>query len=275
MFMTRLFSSIILVIVALITLLQGGYLLAAILFLISLIAYNELCKACKIHTKEQNINALEVVGYVGIISYYAIMVFVKNMSAQFLCILFVFIAYMFVYVFTFPKYEASQTMASFFSFIYAPVMFSFIYMTRELAYGIYIVWMIFISSWICDSCAYLSGMLLGKHKLAPKLSPKKSIEGAIGGVLGSALVGGLYAYFIVERVIIEQGITWIFVVIGGMGAVISQIGDLAASAIKRNHEIKDYGHLIPGHGGIMDRFDSVIFTAPMIYALAVLLIKQI
>lgn len=275
MFMTRLFSSIILVLVALVTLLQGGYLLAAILFLISLIAYNELCKVCKIHTKEQKINALEVVGFIGIISYYVIMVFVKSMSAQFLCILFVFVAYMFVYVFTFPKHEASQTMASFFNFIYAPVMFSFIYMTRELAYGIYIVWMIFISSWICDSCAYLSGILLGKHKLAPKLSPKKSIEGAIGGILGSALVGGLYAHFIVERVIIGQKITWIFVIISAIGAIISQVGDLAASAIKRNHEIKDYGHLIPGHGGIMDRFDSVIFTAPMIYALAVLLIKQI
>ena len=275
MFKIRLFSSIILVIIALITLLQGGYLLAAILLFISLIAYNELSKACKIHTSGQNINVLEAVGYLGIISYYAVMVFIGDMSAQFTCILFVFVAYMFVYVFTFPKYEASQTMASFFCFVYAPVMFSFIYMTREITYGVYIVWMIFISSWICDSCAYLSGMLLGKHKLAPKLSPKKSVEGAIGGVLGSALVGGLYAYFIVERVVTGQEITWVFIVISAIGAVISQIGDLAASAIKRNHDIKDYGHLIPGHGGIMDRFDSVIFTAPMIYTLAMLLIIRI
>ena len=78
---------------------------------------------------------------------------------------------------------------------------------------------------------------------------------------------------VVEKVVQEQRITWVFAVIGAVGAMISQIGDLAASAIKRNYEIKDYGHLIPGHGGIMDRFDSVIFTAPMIYGLALLLIK--
>lgn len=273
MFMTRLFSSTIIVIIALITLLRGGYLLAAVLLLISLIAYKELCKACRMHTQGQNINALETVGYLGIISYYAVVIFTDSSDLQFLCILFMLIAYMFVYVFTFPKYQASQIMSGFFGFVYAPVMFSFIYMTRELSNGIYIVWMIFISSWICDSCAYLTGILIGKHKLTPKLSPKKSVEGAIGGIVGSALVGGLYGYFVVEGVIAGQEITWVFVLISAVGAMISQIGDLAASAIKRNHEIKDYGHLIPGHGGIMDRFDSVIFTAPMIYALAALLIK--
>ena len=73
--------------------------------------------------------------------------------------------------------------------------------------------------------------------------------------------------------VVEQSITWIFVVISAAGAVISQVGDLAASAIKRNQEIKDYGKLIPGHGGVMDRFDSVIFTAPMIYFLTLLLIR--
>ena len=76
-----------------------------------------------------------------------------------------------------------------------------------------------------------------------------------------------------ESVVVEQSITWIFVVISAAGAVISQVGDLAASAIKRNQEIKDYGKLIPGHGGVMDRFDSVIFTAPMIYFLTLLLIR--
>lgn len=275
MFKTRLFSSIVLVIIALVTVLKGKYLLAATLLLISLVAYHELCRACKIHTEGKTVNALEAVGYFGIVSYYTGVILTDDMEIQLLCILFVLVAYMFVYVFTFPKYQAPQVMAAFFSFVYAPVMFSFIYQTRELTYGIFIVWMIFISSWICDSCAYLSGMLLGKHKLAPKLSPKKSIEGAVGGVVGAALVGGLYGYFVVEKVVTGQDITWIFVLISAVGAVISQVGDLAASAIKRNHDIKDYGHLIPGHGGIMDRFDSVIFTAPMIYFLTVLMIKQL
>lgn len=272
MFWTRLRSSIVLVIIGVVTLLQGSYLLAAVLLFISMVAYSELSRACQIHTDEK-VNALEAMGAAGILVYYGIIVFTGSRSAQMLSMLFVMIAFMFVYVFTFPKYQASQVMAAFFSFVYGPVMFSFIFQTRELKYGIYLVWMIFISSWVCDSCAYLTGMLIGKHRMSPKLSPKKSIEGAVGGVIGSALVGGLYGYFIVENVVSEQQITWIFAVIGAVGAVISQIGDLAASAIKRNHNIKDYGHLIPGHGGIMDRFDSVIFTAPMIYSLALWLIE--
>ena len=108
-------------------------------------------------------------------------------------------------------------------------------------------------------------MLLGKHKLAPVLSPKKSIEGAVGGVIGSALLGLAYgAYFghCMEEVANPIAACAIACAIA---AVISQIGDLAASAIKRNHQVKDYGTLIPGPGGILDRFDSMMFTAPAIY----------
>ena len=274
MFVTRLLSGIVLVVIALVTLFTGGYLLAAVCLGISMIAYSELMRACGIHTGGRKIHALEGAGYLGILGYYGVVVFAKSEAAQLLCIVFVMIAGMFVYVFAFPKFRAEQVMGSFFCFAYAPVMFAFIYQTRELKHGIYLVWMIFISSWICDTCAYLTGILIGRHKMTPKLSPKKSIEGAVGGVAGSALVGGLYGYFLVEKVVPGQEITWIFVLISAAGAMISQVGDLAASAIKRNHEIKDYGHLIPGHGGIMDRFDSVIFTAPMIYARAVLLIRN-
>ena len=110
--------------------------------------------------------------------------------------------------------------------------------------------------------------------MAPKLSPKKSLEGCIGGVAGAVAIGALFGYFFVETVVTEQEVTWVFAVICGVGAVFSQMGDLAASAIKRNHDIKDYGKLIPGHGGIMDRFDSVIVTAPMIYFLARLLMSS-
>ena len=208
----------------------------------------------------------------GIAAYYLLMVFGEDRIYLFLALITILVAFMFLYVFAFPGYRAEQIMCAFFCTAYAPVMLSFIYLVRSLPYGIYTVWMIFISSWICDTCAYVVGMLVGKHKLAPVLSPKKSIEGALGGIAGSALVGAAYAYFLVERVIEQQQITWIFVLISAVGAVISQVGDLAASAIKRNHEIKDYGKLIPGHGGVMDRFDSVIFTAPMIYFLALLLI---
>ena len=106
--------------------------------------------------------------------------------------------------------------------------------------------------------------------MAPILSPKKSLEGGIGGIVGSALLGAAYGA-VGERIGLvesEQSVVLAFFICCAAGAVISQIGDLAASAIKRNHDIKDYGTLIPGHGGILDRFDSIIVTAPIIFTLA-------
>lgn len=150
------------------------------------------------------------------------------------------------------------------------VMLSYVYQTRMLEDGAVAVWLIFLSSWGCDTCAYCAGMLLGKHKMAPKLSPKKSVEGGIGGIVGAALLGAIFA--VAANKITGAGVNPAqYAVICGVGGMISQIGDLAASAIKRNHDIKDYGKLIPGHGGILDRFDSVIFTAPIIYYLATFL----
>ncbi len=281
MFMTRLMSSVVLVVLAFLTILSGGCLLAAVLFFLAVTAFRELMNACKLagagsaegKAVGRKLNGLEVTGYIGITVYYLLMTFTEERIYLFLVLITVLVAFMFLYVFTFPRYRAEEIMCAFFCVAYAPVMLSFIYLVRGLPYGVYTVWMIFISSWICDTCAYVVGVLFGKHKLAPVLSPKKSVEGALGGVMGSAVVGALYAYFFVEKMVSEQEITWVFVLISATGAVISQVGDLAASAIKRNHEIKDYGRLIPGHGGVMDRFDSVIFTAPMIYFLALLLIK--
>ena len=272
MFKSRLISSILLVILALTTVMSGGYVLAATLWLISVIAFHELCLACKIQEDIKKQNTLVVVGNIFISFYYVSMAMFNNNQLMVMIAVTALIVLLMVYVFRFPKYHANQIMSTYFSFIYAPVMFSFIYLTRELEYGAYFVWVIFISSWISDTCAYCVGLLLGKHRLAPVLSPKKSIEGSIGGIVGSAIVGALFGYLLVEKVIPGQQVTWVFAFIGAIGSVVSQIGDLAASAIKRNYNIKDYGKLIPGHGGIMDRFDSVLVTAPMIYFLFTLLI---
>ena len=258
MFKTRLISGIILVIIALATIISGSWILFFTLLVVSLIGMRELYKVMKV--SDEHITVLELVGYLGAVLYYI------AMKADFgnygtMAIIISMILILFVYVFGYPKYRAEQVMAAFFGVIYVAVMLSFIYLTRSLPDGKFLVWLIFLCSWGCDTCAYCVGMLIGKHKMAPVLSPKKSIEGAVGGVAGAALLGVIYAAA-------TQGKMAEYALICAVGALISMVGDLAASAIKRNQNIKDYGKLIPGHGGILDRFDSVIITAPVIYYLA-------
>ncbi|MBD8919218.1 MAG: phosphatidate cytidylyltransferase [Lachnospiraceae bacterium] len=282
MFVTRLISGIVLVAIALLAFIFGGEILLGISVFISIAGYLELCRAVGVKEKDKKINALEIVGIIGILAYYAVLYFfpaveegnaamsMGNVLYAVIPVIGVFMLSMLLYVVCFPKYRSEQIMANVFNFLYAPVMLSFIYLTREQEAGKYIVWLILISSWGCDTCAYVVGMLIGKKKIFPVLSPKKSLEGCIGGVVGAGLIAALYAVFVVENVFPDKRVTIVITVICMVGAVMSQVGDLAASAIKRNHEIKDYGKLIPGHGGIMDRFDSVIVTAPMIYFLTVL-----
>lgn len=270
MFKTRLLSGILLVILAGVTIGMGGYVLMAVTFIISLIGLVELYKILKLEN-----TVLGAAGYVGTAGYYALLLTKQDQYFLFFAMGYLMLL-MAVYVFTFPKYKTDQVLMAFFGFFYVVVMLSHLYKTRMLDGGIYLVWLVFLSSWVCDTFAYCVGMLcnktIGTHKLAPKLSPKKSIEGAVGGVAGSVLLGLLYGYLAGGRMDNMSNPVLSIAIICGAGAVISQIGDLAASAIKRNYDIKDYGKLIPGHGGILDRFDSVIFTAPIIYFLAEMLV---
>ena len=258
MFKTRLISGIFLVIAALLTIISGGYVLFVTLLCVSLLGIQELYKAMGVH--KDGVGLLELAGYLGTILYYASLLLGFERYGM-MAVLLGLVLLMFVYVFTYPKYEADQVMSAFFGIVYVAVMLSFIFLTRNLEGGKFLVWLIFLCSWGCDTCAYCVGMLIGKHKMAPVLSPKKSVEGAVGGVVGAAALGAFYAA-VTHGPIVE------YAVICAVGALISMVGDLAASAIKRNRGIKDYGKLIPGHGGILDRFDSVIFTSPIIFYLA-------
>lgn len=282
MFWTRLGSGIVLLLLSITTMSMGGLPLALVLCIVSMIGFRELTCALK-HVPAayseasqdrdgKHMNLLELIGLAGIAAYYLLLFFSGNHTWQLMCIVFVFMAFMFVYVVTFPKFKAEQVTETVFAFLYAPVMLSFIYQTRMCRQGSYMVWMILISSWGCDTFAYVVGKLIGKKKIFPVLSPKKSLEGCIGGVLGAVLLGWVYGYFLVEKVYPGENIAWSIALICGVGAVMSMVGDLAASAVKRDHEIKDYGKLIPGHGGIMDRFDSVIVTAPMTYFLTIMVL---
>lgn len=265
MFKTRLLSGIVLIILALLFIITGGYVLWTAAAVISIIGMFELYRIFHVEKSFPGI-----VGYAAALAYYGNLLFFRAEDVMVFVMGFL-IVLMFVYVFTYPKYKTEQILGVFFGVFYVAVMLSYVYRIRMLNRGAYIVWLVFLCSWGCDTCAYCVGVLFGKHKMSPRLSPKKSIEGAVGGVAGSMLLTCLYANIFKKPMDITTNEVLILAVISGIGGLISMVGDLTASAIKRNYEIKDYGKLIPGHGGVLDRFDSVIFTAPIIYYLAVYL----
>lgn len=274
MFVTRLISGIVLLALTAVFVYFGGVPLLAILVLLSVVGFLEMTKAIGITREDGNFNRLEFSGIVGTVFLYACQMYFhfkqEAVDVVYLLgiIVFTIIIMLAIYVISFPKFNATQVVGAVFAFLYVPVMLSFIGMTRALpGIGGKVVWMIWISAWGSDTCAYCVGMLtaktIGNHKAFPVLSPKKSIEGCVGGVIGATLLGVLFGHFIMGS---DYG-TIMMGIICGIGSVIAQCGDLAASAIKRNYNIKDYGKCIPGHGGIVDRFDSIIFTAPCIYFL--------
>ena len=271
---TRVISGVIIAVLLVATLVPGGYILVAALFGISLIGFFELVRAMGVHQEGRKVSALEICGYISIVVHYIQMVLSQEYKYYIFSLMFAFFLIMVCYVLSFPKFKAQQAITVFFSFIYAPVNISFIYLLRERPLGIYFAWIPFIA-WVCDTCAYFTGRALGKHKLVPVLSPKKTVEGAIGGTLGAVLVGAIFGYVLYVNETHNVATIWVLIIITFVGSIISQIGDLLASGIKRDHNIKDYGKLIPGHGGIMDRFDSVIFVTPCIYFLAAVLVPLV
>lgn len=257
-FLERAISGIVLVIIILMAALMGGLVMFGLTLVLSIIGIYEIYKTVGIERKN-----IGIVGYVACICYYCLVYFFAEKYIALFMIAFLLIL-MAAYVFTFPKYNTESVLMAFFGVIYVAILMSFMYLLRRTEDGAYTFWLIFISSWGCDTCAYLVGVTCGKHKMAPVLSPKKSIEGAVGGVVGAALIGGIYGHFVGEYLDMNNAVLG-FAIICGITGLVSMLGDLTASAIKRNYNIKDYGKLIPGHGGVLDRFDSIIFTSPIIF----------
>lgn len=164
----------------------------------------------------------------------------------------------FMYIFPTEKRKLEDGMATIVTIVYVEFFLFHMVLIDETSYGV-LVWMVVITAFGTDIAAYFTGYCLGKHKLCPNLSPKKTVEGAIGGVLGSVILSVIFGLIVKIQIFPH------IVVMGIVGSIMSQLGDLSASAFKRKMGIKDYGNLIPGHGGIMDRFDSILFTAPAIY----------
>ncbi|MBQ8717564.1 MAG: phosphatidate cytidylyltransferase [Clostridia bacterium] len=163
-----------------------------------------------------------------------------------------------VIVFQFGKVDMGKIALVFMTDFYVIGAFSAIILLRDEGIaGRFLFIMPFVFSWVTDSFAYFCGRLFGKHKLIPSVSPKKTVEGAVGGAVFCALTAFLYGFIVQKAFGVAPN--YLVLIIGGLIiSVVSQIGDLVMSAIKRQYGVKDFGYMLPGHGGLLDRFDSSI-----------------
>ena len=249
---TRIISGLILLPLLLFLVFGGAPLYIVELILIS-IAMHEFYKAFE----EKDIKPIFIIGYI-----FAAYLSLKNMfniqtMYTYGVVYILFIACI-IYMLR-GKSNIIDVAVTLLGVFYVGLFFDFVIVTRNnIAGGEAYVWLIFIIAFATDIFAYFSGYYLGKHKLIPSVSPKKTIEGSVGGILGSTIGCIIFGHFMALNPVHMA-------VIGILGSIIAQFGDLFASSIKRYVGIKDYGKLIPGHGGILDRFDSVILVAPLVY----------
>ena len=258
--LTRTISGFFLIVVLFALLYFGGYVLLGALLVFSLIGLYEYHKAIAAEHKP-----FVWISYIACAAYYAIL-FVKPEAVieqpyGFLFLSLFFLILMIAAVITYPERRFEDAFLTFGGTVYVAVLFSFLFFVRRRDNGSYYAWFIFLAAWGSDTFAYLCGRAFGKHKLVPKLSPNKTVEGAVGGVIGATVLCIVYGLLVRQHLGLDtEKVLLLTVPIGVFGAILGQTGDLFSSAIKRFMDIKDFGHLIPGHGGILDRFDSILLS---------------
>lgn len=243
---------------ALIFFLIGGIWLKYFVMILALCGIYEFNNA----SKSSKLNPVPYIGYLMTIIYFVTLAEKFNFEVfSYIIVGFVFVSLIIPIINT--KYNFIDIAVTILPFLYVTVFFSLLVLIERKVNGNYLIWIVFISSWVCDTFAYYTGRFLGKHKISPKVSPNKTLEGSIGGLIGSVIGCTIYGY-VISKFGVEISL-YNYVIIGILGGVFGQIGDLVASSIKRHAEIKDYSNLIPGHGGILDRFDSILFVSVVVY----------
>ncbi len=164
----------------------------------------------------------------------------------------------------FGKYQLKKTGIIFVISLIFPILYSSMVYVRAQESGLLYLILIIISCFVTDTGAYFVGRALGKHKLAPVISPKKTVEGFVGGIVINVVV------YLIAGLILQFGLQTpvslpMLAVLAAVCGVLDQFGDLSMSAIKRNFEVKDFGNLMPGHGGVLDRFDSLLYVGAFVY----------
>ena len=249
---TRVISGLIMVPLLILVYLGGYYILAASI-MVGMLGVKEFYNGFE----NVGIKPNHLIGRIAAMSLAVIGTFVQERTDVMMLWVTVFIIISLIYMFKIEEREMADSMATIMGIVYVVFFAYHVYLVDITMHKI--IWIIFITAFGSDIFAYFTGYFFGKHKLAPVLSPKKTIEGAIGGVVGSALCSTIFGLLVMPDMLIHC------IILGIICSPISMAGDLTASAFKRKMGIKDYGNLIPGHGGIMDRFDSVLFVAPVVF----------
>lgn len=257
MFLVRLFSSVVGLIIFFWVMMSGKLVLNVAVTVISFMALLEMYISMRLYKHIP----------IMIISILAAFAFTfgelasGNSYLSEIIYVYVFLSFLYFVLYR-KKIKLVDLTSVFFVTFFICYFFANIVYVRHLPHGKHLVWIIFISSWISDSFAYFTGKLFGKHKLLPVVSPKKTIEGSIGGLVFCVLANIIYGFMMSSRFSVNfVSLTILSVILG----IVAQFGDLVMSAIKRDIGVKDFGNIIPGHGGILDRFDSVLFVAPAAY----------
>lgn len=258
---TRILSGLIMA-PLLVILIIGGYVLYAGCFVIGVMAVYEFFKGFK----AMDIHASFPIAVCAAIALYIIGIMQEQMAEGgtetpfwYMLWFFAVVVASLLYLFKIEERKLEDALATITGIFYI-IFFSYhIAMIAMMGDLEYLVWLVVITAFGTDIMAYFTGYAFGKHKLCPNISPKKTIEGSVGGTLGSIILCGIFGFFFAKPLLVHC------LIIGLLGGIISQFGDLTASVFKRKMGIKDYGNLIPGHGGILDRFDSVLFTGPLVY----------
>jgi phosphatidate cytidylyltransferase len=252
--LTRIISAIVGVpLIAFFLIVKGNYLhlFAGILSLIGMYEYYRAVKTTGAKT-------IDFAGYIFCIAFYVLQLLYPNNE-----IFSSLLVFMLILLFTYEIFTRKSNVHTVFPFIYISYLLAHLLFIDGFESSWIIIWLPFVTAWSTDTAAYFTGLSIGKHKLCPTISPKKTVEGAIGGIIGCSALTTLFG-LIISNYDNSIGIENYFI-IGLICGVFSQLGDLTASYIKRTTGIKDFGTLIPGHGGILDRFDSILFTIPVVY----------
>lgn len=249
-FLTRAIAGIIMVLLIIFTVLKGGNYLSLFIFFISIVGIREFYNAF------DNLDGISPIKYIGYLS--TVLFLINNLGLKKISLDFIIFITTIILLFRFVfnrELNISDIAVTLLGIIYVPFFF------QHIVYldGYIHIWLIFIISWGTDTFAYLAGNLFGRTKLIPKISPNKTIEGSLGGILGSLVLTYTFSkVFSLEKLPH-------MLVLAIICSIIAQLGDLTASRIKRITGIKDFGYIIPGHGGILDRFDSILFVGPCLY----------